>query len=41
MFEMPQIFKVGFAGVTDWHFYDSIYTERCIGTLPLSYYQSV
>jgi dipeptidyl-peptidase-4 len=37
MFEMPQIFKVGFAGdpVTDWHFYDAIYAERYIGTLPL------
>ena len=30
MFEDPQDFKVGFAGgpVTDWHYYDSIYTER-------------
>jgi dipeptidyl-peptidase-4 len=29
-------FKVGFAGgpVTDWHFYDSIYTERYLGLLP-------
>ena len=37
MFEMPQTFKVGFAGgpVTSWHFYDTIYTERYIGTLPL------
>jgi dipeptidyl-peptidase-4 len=37
MFEMPQLFKVGFAGgpVTDWHFYDAIYTERYIGILPL------
>ena len=37
MFEAPQIFKVGFAGgpVTDWHFYDTIYTERYIGMLPL------
>jgi len=37
MFEMPQMFKVGFAGgpVTDWHFYDTIYTERYIGVLPL------
>ncbi len=36
MFETPQIFKVGFAGgpVTDWHFYDTIYTERYIGLLP-------
>lgn len=33
MFEAPEIYKVGFAGapVTDWHFYDSIYTERYIG----------
>jgi dipeptidyl-peptidase-4 len=37
MFEAPQIFKVGFAGgpVTDWHSYDTIYTERYIGLLPL------
>jgi dipeptidyl-peptidase-4 len=37
MFEAPQIFKVGFAGgpVTDWHFYDTIYTERYIGLLPM------
>jgi dipeptidyl-peptidase-4 len=36
MFEDPQDFKVGFAGgpVTDWHYYDSIYTERYIGLLP-------
>ncbi len=36
MFEAPEIFKVGFAGgpVTDWHFYDTIYTERYIGLLP-------
>jgi dipeptidyl-peptidase-4 len=36
MFEAPDIFKVGFAGgpVTDWHFYDTIYTERYIGLLP-------
>jgi dipeptidyl-peptidase-4 len=29
-------FKAGFAGgpVTDWHFYDSIYTERYMGLLP-------
>jgi dipeptidyl-peptidase-4 len=34
--EMPQMFKVGFAGspVTDWHFYDTIYTERYLGLLP-------
>ncbi len=37
IFEAPQVFKVGFAGspVTDWHFYDTIYTERYIGLLPL------
>jgi dipeptidyl-peptidase-4 len=36
MFEDPEDFKVGFAGgpVTDWHFYDSIYTERYLGLLP-------
>jgi len=36
MFEAPEIFKAGFAGgpVTDWHFYDTIYTERYIGLLP-------
>jgi dipeptidyl-peptidase-4 len=36
MFEAPEVFKVGFAGgpVTDWHFYDTIYTERYIGLLP-------
>jgi len=36
MFEDPEDFKAGFAGgpVTDWHFYDSIYTERYIGVLP-------
>ncbi len=36
MFEAAEVFKVGFAGgpVTDWHFYDSIYTERYIGLLP-------
>jgi dipeptidyl-peptidase 4 len=36
VFEDPQDFKVGFAGgpVTDWHYYDSIYTERYIGLLP-------
>jgi dipeptidyl-peptidase-4 len=33
MFEAADLFKVGFAGgpVTDWHFYDSIYTERYMG----------
>jgi dipeptidyl-peptidase-4 len=36
LFEDPQDFKVGFAGgpVTDWHYYDTIYTERYIGLLP-------
>lgn len=36
MFEDPQDFKAGFAGgpVTDWHFYDTIYTERYLGLLP-------
>ncbi|HXY01700.1 MAG TPA: DPP IV N-terminal domain-containing protein [Candidatus Limnocylindrales bacterium] len=33
MFEAGDLFKVGFAGgpVTDWHYYDSIYTERYMG----------
>jgi dipeptidyl-peptidase-4 len=33
MFEASDLFKVGFAGgpLTDWHFYDSIYTERYMG----------
>jgi dipeptidyl-peptidase-4 len=33
MFEASNDFKVGFAGgpVTNWHYYDSIYTERYIG----------
>ncbi len=33
MFNAPDLFKVGFAGgpVTDWHFYDTIYTERYMG----------
>jgi dipeptidyl-peptidase 4 len=33
MFEAGDDFKVGFAGgpVTDWHYYDSIYTERYLG----------
>jgi dipeptidyl-peptidase 4 len=33
MFEAPDIYKVGFAGgpVTDWRFYDTIYTERYMG----------
>src|SRR6202790_1032059 len=36
MFEASEDFKVGFAGgpVTDWHFYDTIYTERYLGPLP-------
>jgi dipeptidyl-peptidase-4 len=36
MFEAAGEFKAGFAGgpVTDWHFYDSIYTERYLGLLP-------
>ena len=35
MFEDPEDFKAGFAHapVTDWHFYDSIYTERYLGLL--------
>jgi len=37
LFDMPQLFKVGFAAspVTDWHYYDSIFTERYIGLLPM------
>jgi dipeptidyl-peptidase-4 len=33
MFEAGDLFKVGFAGgpVTDWRFYDTIYTERYMG----------
>jgi len=36
LFEAPELFKVGFAGgpVTDWRFYDTIYTERYLGLLP-------
>ena len=36
MFEASGDFKAGFAGgpVTNWHFYDSIYTERYMGLLP-------
>jgi len=36
MFSVGAPFKAGFAGgpVTDWHFYDSIYTERYLGLLP-------
>jgi dipeptidyl-peptidase-4 len=38
MFEDSEDFKAGFAGgpVTDWHFYDTIYTERYMGLLPES-----
>jgi dipeptidyl-peptidase 4 len=33
MFQAGDLFKAGFAGgpVTDWHYYDSIYTERYMG----------
>jgi dipeptidyl-peptidase-4 len=33
MFEDPEDFKAGFAGgpVTDWYYYDTIYTERYLG----------
>jgi len=33
MFEAADLFKVGFAGgpVVDWHYYDTIYTERYMG----------
>jgi dipeptidyl-peptidase-4 len=36
LFEDPEDFKAGFAGgpVTDWHYYDTIYTERYMGLLP-------
>jgi dipeptidyl-peptidase 4 len=36
MFEDVEDFKAGFAGgpVTDWHYYDTIYTERYLGLLP-------
>jgi dipeptidyl-peptidase-4 len=34
MLKAGDVFKAGFAGapVTDWHFYDTIYTERYMGT---------
>src|SRR5271168_351749 len=37
MLGFPDVFKVGFAAapVTDWHYYDTIYTERYLGLLPL------
>lgn len=36
MFEDPEDFKAGFAGapVSNWHYYDTIYTERYLGLLP-------
>jgi dipeptidyl-peptidase-4 len=36
MFEDPEDFKAGFAGgpVSDWRYYDTIYTERYLGLLP-------
>ncbi len=36
MFDMPGVFKAGFAGgpVTNWRYYDTIYTERYLGLLP-------
>ncbi|GAC1661468.1 MAG: S9 family peptidase [Candidatus Acidiferrum sp.] len=36
VFGDPLDYKVGFAGgpVSDWHYYDSIYTERYLGLLP-------
>jgi dipeptidyl-peptidase-4 len=36
MFEDTEDFQAGFAGgpVTDWHYYDTIYTERYLGLLP-------
>jgi dipeptidyl-peptidase 4 len=37
MLRFPEVFKVGFAAapITDWHYYDTIYTERYLGLLPL------
>ena len=45
MFKAGDVYKVGFAGgpVTDWHYYDTIYTERYLGLLPkhdISYQES-
>ncbi len=36
MFDMPGVFKAGFAGgpVTNWRYYDTIYTERYLGLIP-------
>jgi dipeptidyl-peptidase 4 len=36
MFDVPGLFKAGFAGgpVTNWRYYDTIYTERYLGLLP-------
>jgi dipeptidyl-peptidase 4 len=36
MFDMPGLFKAGFAGgpVTNWRYYDTIYTERYLGLIP-------
>ena len=36
MFEGGDLYKAGFAGgpVTNWHYYDTIYTERYLGLLP-------
>jgi dipeptidyl-peptidase 4 len=36
MLDMPGLFKAGFAGgpVTNWRYYDTIYTERYLGLIP-------
>jgi dipeptidyl-peptidase 4 len=36
MFDMPGVFKAGFAGgpVSNWRYYDTIYTERYLGLIP-------